>query len=133
MSGGSLGYFFGDLQSHVGDFEDKELDDLTEDLAELFHEREWFLSSDISEGEWNLARDNFKKKWFTNIGRQERIQKYLDAVKQEVMRSFGFGQYCGDCVNWIRCESPKKYGKCKLKNTCLIHEGENACEKFEGK
>ena len=53
MSGGSLNYFYSELEGHAGDFRDKELDDLVRDLAHLFHEREWFLSSDrwLSSGE----------------------------------------------------------------------------------
>ena len=43
MSGGSLDYFYTMLQDHVGDFGDKELDELVADLAELFHDREWYL------------------------------------------------------------------------------------------
>ena len=38
MSGGSLNYFYGQLEEHIGDFGDKELDELVKDLAELFHD-----------------------------------------------------------------------------------------------
>ena len=44
MSGGSLDYFYSQLNDHVGDFKDRELDELVSDLAELFHDREWYLS-----------------------------------------------------------------------------------------
>ena len=80
MSGGSLNYFYCQLQDHVGDFGDKELDELVKDLAELFHDREWYLSADYGEGSWNEARDAFKAKWFTDHGRQERIEKYLSDI-----------------------------------------------------
>lgn len=50
MSGGSLNYFYSQVEDHVGDFGDRELDDLVKDLAQLFHDREWFLSSDTNEG-----------------------------------------------------------------------------------
>ena len=36
MSGGSLNYFCYQLEEHIGDFGDKELDELVKDLAELF-------------------------------------------------------------------------------------------------
>lgn len=36
MSGGSLSYFYLQLQEHIGDFGDEELDDLVKDLADLF-------------------------------------------------------------------------------------------------
>ena len=84
MSGGSLDYFYCQLNDHIGDFKDKELDDLVADLADLFHDREWYLSSDIGEGEWNEARDKFKQKWFGEGARAERIEQYLDEVKSNI-------------------------------------------------
>ena len=89
MSGGSLDYFYNRLEEHIGDFNDKELDDLVKDLAKLFHDREWYLSSDIGEGQWNEARDKFKQKWFSEGAREERIEQYLEEVKQELLNSFG--------------------------------------------
>lgn len=89
MSGGSLDYFCYTLEDHVGDFGDKELDELVKDLAELFHDREWFLSGDTCEGEWNEARDKFKAKWFTKVGRAERIEKYLYEAVEEFKRICG--------------------------------------------
>lgn len=64
MSGGSLYYFYCDLEDHAGDFDDPELDDLVTDLAKLFHDREWYLSGDTSIKRWIESRDEFKKKWF---------------------------------------------------------------------
>ena len=76
MSGGSLDYFYNRLEEHVGDFNDKELDELVEDLAKLFHDREWYLSCDYGQGQWNESRDKFKEKWFSEGAREERINKY---------------------------------------------------------
>ena len=129
MSGGSLCYFFGDLLEHVGDFGDAELDGLVKDLANLFHDREWFLSGDTCEGEWNEARDSFKRKWFTEIGRQERIEEYLEKLRDDVMRSFGFGKHCGSCASWTP-GSVSKYGRCALHPSCLMHRGENSCKNY---
>lgn len=129
MSGGSLDYFYCQLNDHAGDFKDKELDELVSDLAQLFHDREWYLSSDIGKGAWNEARDNFKKKWFTEIGRQERIEKYLDDLKTEVLQSFGIAcKYCQDCKNWTK--ESENYGICSLVNGCRLHKCET-CEKWE--
>ena len=40
MSGGSLNYFYIELEEHAGDLGDKELNNLVMDLARLFHDRE---------------------------------------------------------------------------------------------
>lgn len=132
MSGGSLDYFYCMLQDHVGDFGDKELDELVKDLAELFHDREWYLSSDTGVGDWNDARDNFKKKWFTEHGRQERIEKYLAEFTDEIRQAFGISErYCKNCVHWKRSEKHDGlYGDCKFHPHCMMHRSES-CERFE--
>lgn len=133
MSGGSLDYFYCQLQEHVGDFKDKELDDLVNDLAALFHDREWYLSGDIGPGGWNEARDNFKKKWFSESAREERIEKYLDEVKAELLRSFGVQHnYCKDCRHWT--QQTENYGKCEFAVGYLNH-AYDACDrdKWENK
>lgn len=134
MSGGSLNYFYSSLEEHVGDFGDKELDDLVKDLATLFHDREWFLSADTNEGHWNDARDAFKAKWFTKVGRKERIEKYLDQMKEEVLRSLGLTDaYCRNCKHWKLSDNGSDdfpYGWCDITAGCMMHQSEN-CEKFE--
>ena len=133
MSGGSLDYFFSSLESHVGDFGDKELDELVKDLAQLFHDREWYLSGDTNRGYWVEARDNFKKTWFTEHGRQERIEAYLDAFRNEVLESFGMSdRYCKNCKHWKqdKREDYEMYGDCDLRKGCLWHRSES-CEKYE--
>lgn len=133
MSGGSLDYFYCQLQDHVGDFDDKELDELVKDLAELFHDREWYLSADTGIGSWNEARDTFKEKWFTKHGREERIEKYISEFAKEVRESFGMSdEYCKNCANWKREKDDDRYGRCKHNAHCLMHRSES-CEKFEGK
>ena len=131
MSGGSLNYFYCDLESHIGDFGDKELDDLVRDLAKLFHDREWYLSSDYGEGSWIEAREDFKAKWFGETSRQERIEKYLDEIKDEVMKQFGISEkYCMNCQNWTSEEKDGHlYGICKNTKGCLMHRYES-CDKF---
>lgn len=132
MSGGSLDYFYNSLEEHVGDFGDKELDELVKDLAELFHDREWYLSSDTGIGEWTESMDNFKAKWFTKSGRQKRIEKYLEDLKREVMASFGFEkEYCISCKHWRRWEKSDRYGACEFQD-CSMHRSE-WCKKWEKK
>ena len=132
MSGGSLNYFYATLEDHVGDFHDKELDDLVRDLAKLFHDREWYLSADVGLGTWREARDAFKKKWFTQHGKQERIEKYLAEISQEVRDSFGISEeYCQTCKHWTKIDD-SFYGKCDITKGCLMHRS-GRCEKHEQK
>lgn len=132
MSGGSLNYFYCDLEEHMGDLGDRELDDLVKDLATLFHDREWYLSGDTNEGTWNEARETFKGKWFTEHGRQERIETYLNAVREEVLKSLGLSKkYCKNCKHWTpEKDDDQRYGDCDITKGCLMHRGES-CEKFK--
>lgn len=130
MSGGSLNYFYSEMESHIGDFDDPELDDLVRDLAKLFHDREWYLSSDTSEGSWRDARDAFKQKWFKDGARQERVEKYLKDIRREVLDSFGLSkEYCRFCAYWTREKGGSEYGSCDYEQHCLMHQGER-CERF---
>ncbi len=129
MSGGSLNYFYCKLDDHVGDFGDKELDELVKDLADLFHDREWYLSGDYGSGTWKEARDEFKAKWFTKHGREQRIEKYLAEIRQEVRESFGMDdEQCKNCKHWT--QDSEYYGKCDLVEHCLLHRSDS-CEKYE--
>ena len=132
MSGGSLDYFYGMLENHVGDFGDRELDELVKDLAKLFHDREWYLSSDTCEGAWVDSRDAFKRKWFSQGSRKERIERYLDEIKTEVLSSFGLSdKYCKNCCHWTsEEEKDSPYGVCDITKHCLMHRSET-CERFE--
>lgn len=130
MSGGSLNYFYSQLEDHVGDFEDKELDELVKDLAELFHDREWYLSADTGIGSWREARDEFKQKWFSEHGRQERIENYLTELGDEVREMFGMSnKRCEKCKHWLMKEG-SKYGNCEFEQHCLMHRSEN-CKRWK--
>lgn len=131
MSGGSLNYFYSELESHIGDFGDKELDNLVADLADLFHAREWYLSSDTCEGNWVEKRDAFKEKWFSPNSRRERIDKILDDIRTEVLKSFGISdKYCKYCKYWTPEEKEgSPYGVCKVTKGCLMHRFE-CCDKY---
>ena len=134
MSGGSLDYFYSTLEGHVGDFGDRELDELVKDLANLFYEREWYLSGDTGEGRWTEAREAFKEKWFSKHGRQKRIEKYLDDIKSEVMEMLGTSdKRCKLCKHWTEeKEKDSPYGDCDITRGCLMHRSEH-CEKFENR
>lgn len=131
MSGGSLNYFYIGLEEHIGDFGDKELDDLVKDLSTLFYEREWYLSGDTNVGDWNEASDAFKKKWFTNEGRESRIKEYFDSCVNDMRRLVGIYNRCGKCSHWFPKEDKDGvYGRCDIESRCLMHRSENACENY---
>lgn len=131
MSGGSLNYFYCQLADHAEDFGDKELNELVADLAELFHDREWYLSCDTGLGDWEEARNKFKEKWFTKHGRQKRIDKYLAEMTEEIRRTFGMSKvYCENCKHWTRKD--KRYGDCEHEPRCLFQQHEY-CDKWEEK
>lgn len=132
MSGGSLNYFYAELQDHVGDFCDKELDELVADLAELFHAREWYLSDDTGEGDWNEARDAFKRKWFSEGARAERIERYLDQFADEIRKSFGISdRFCKTCKHWSPdTQYDGRYSHCEYREGVLMHRSDS-CDKWE--
>lgn len=133
MSGGSLNYFYSDLEEHVGDFGDKELDELVADLAKLFHDREWYLSGDTGVGNWNEARDTFKAKWFKEGARKERIEKYLSDYVEDIRQSLGISKkYCKTCKHWKQVSEEGIYGKCPFVIHCLTHRSES-CGRWEHK
>ncbi len=132
MSGGSLNYFYSTLEEHTNDFDDKELNYLVRDLAKLFYDREWYLSGDTCEGDWNEARDRFKAKWFTAHGREERIEQYLAELSEEVRKTFGMSRrYCRNCTHWEK-EKDGLYGECDIDKKCLMHRSES-CDLFDPK
>lgn len=133
MSGGSLNYFYCQLEDHIGDFGDRELDGLVHDLAELFHDRECYLSGDTGPGDWNEARDAFKAKWFTREGRKKRIDRYLTEAVEEMRKSIGISEkYCSTCRHYTPNGGESHYGKCEYVSGCLMHRSED-CEKWEKK
>lgn len=135
MSGGALDYFYCTLREHDKDFGDKELNELVSDLAELFHDREWLLSGDTGDGDWNEARDAFKEKWFTEHGRQERIEKYLLEFADEVREQFGMARnHCHNCKHWEKESKSERYGRCPFTRNYSHHRSEPCdCGKFEEK
>ena len=133
MSGGALNYFYYQLEEHSHDFDDdRELNDLVQDLAELFHAREWCLSGDTGEGEWREAKQKFKRKWFTAYGRRERIEQYFDQIKAEFSDMVGINddKVCQNCKHWT-AES-ERYGKCDIHDYDLNHRSDT-CEKWEAR
>ena len=132
MSGGSLNYFYASLEDHVGDFRDKELDDLVKDLADLFYALEWCESGDTCDGDYREAKDKFKAKWFGKGSRKKRIEKYLEEIKADVMAQFcEDDRKCMNCNHWKLHDKSEKYGDCDLQSGRSWHRSE-VCKMWDG-
>lgn len=92
MSGGSMDYICFKLMDAADYIQDKEVKDLTKDLAELLHDLEWYESGDYGRDAYERQLKRFKEKWFTD-SRNERLKKYLndslDGIKSEIENLLG--------------------------------------------
>lgn len=78
MSGGSFDYGYTTIKyDYAGFMQDREMDDLMEDIVEVMHDLEWWQSGDIGEKDYRETVKNFKKKWFKQSN-NERIKKYIN-------------------------------------------------------
>ena len=79
-----MNYIFCAIESELCDqMYDEELNDLIKDVAELAHDLEWWISSDIGKEEYLETVSRFKKKWFES-DRNERLKGYVDAKVEEL-------------------------------------------------
>ena len=84
MSGGSHNYICYRIEEDlVGQMEDKELDDLMRDIADLAHDLEWYHSADTSRDDYRESVRKFKDKWFKQ-SREERLKGYVDEAIDDV-------------------------------------------------
>ena len=131
MSGGSMNYFYDQLEEYASCLKDKELAELAEDMARLFHYREWYDSGDIGEGGLNRSVAEFKKKWFPEP-REERLERYIDEAVSDLKVSLGIGNFCKDCALFTP-QGDGYYGRCPHQTNALVHGFEKACGCFERK
>lgn len=131
MSGGSMNYFFVQLEEYAPYLKDKELVELAEDMARLFHDREWYDSGDIGEGGWNRSVAEFKKKWFTEP-REERLERYIDEAVSDLKVSLGIGNFCKDCALFTP-QDDGYYGRCPHQTNVLVHGYEKPCGLFDAR
>ena len=65
MSGGSFNYLYRQVATeYIGKMHDMELDDMMDDLAQLLHDLEWWISGDYGEEQYRDTVCAFKGKWF---------------------------------------------------------------------
>lgn len=85
MSGGCYEYFYIKLQDFENEMQDREMDDLIVDLAEVFHDLEWWQSGDSSEGVYREQVKKFKDKWLHQSA-ESRIANYIDEELEETRK-----------------------------------------------
>lgn len=125
-----FGYCDDDPNNIPNVFEDREISELVWDVFNLIHDYDWYASGDTGEGSWNKSVKDFKEKWFTEAGRLERVERYIDDNAKELKTIFGLNEeYCKDCSSFTEKEK-SDYGQCKHKKGCLNHKYERACDKF---
>lgn len=98
MSGGSHGYIYCKIEDELcGQMEDRELDDLIQDIADLAHDLEWYHSSDTCREDYLESVAKFKEKWFKS-SREERLKSYideaLDSMRAELFSLVGGDERC---------------------------------------
>lgn len=109
-------------------FHDREISEIVWDVFDLIHDFDWYVSGDTGEGQWNKAVHDFKEKWFTDTGRNERYDRYLEDILKEMRELLGIENlYCHNC-EVFEPESDSDYGNCKYHKNALRHKWERACK-----
>ena len=103
MSGGSHNYICYHIEDDLcGQMEDKELDDLMKDIAELAHDLEWYHSCDKDKEDYMKTVKNFKQKWFKECAKWIGTDiKFCSICGNEAYWDTDYGQqlfdYCPYC------------------------------------
>lgn len=92
MSGGSMDYLCYRVEEAANAMGDRELTELVKDVAQLLHDREWYLSGDYGDETWEKSAQKFKQKWFEQP-RKNRLKAFIeqifDEAKQECLHMIG--------------------------------------------
>ena len=83
MSGGYLDYICFKLEDITDRIDDREIKELTKDLADLLHDYEWWQSGDYGSDSYDKKLKEFKAKWFGD-NRNDRLKDYLSTALDEV-------------------------------------------------
>ena len=103
MSGGSMNYACYTIEEQARYLEDRELIDIAKDFAKLFHDAEWWHSSDIGEKDYRETVKWFKDKWLRNGKVDERLRGYIDQIFDEAKQ---------ECKLLVAGESNREVTKC---------------------
>lgn len=85
MSGGSMNYICYKVEEQANYMGDRELIELVKDVADLMHDREWYLSGDYGEDTWNKCARKFKEKWFKS-SREERLKEMIESIFEDARK-----------------------------------------------
>lgn len=98
MSGGHFNYtdsalkteIFGWTDRPTNVLEDRELSELTWDLLDVIHTYDWYVSGDTCKETYLKAKNEFKKKWFSNRGVNVRriVDEAVNELKAELYETF---------------------------------------------
>ena len=103
MSGGSMNYACYTIEEQARYLEDRELIDIAKDMAKLFHDAEWWHSSDIDEKDYRETVKWFKDKWLRNGNVDERLRGYIDQIFDDAKQ---------ECKLLVTGESDREVTKC---------------------
>jgi hypothetical protein len=103
MSGGSMNYACYTIEEQARYLEDRELIDIAKDMAKLFHDAEWWHSSDIDEKDYRETVKWFKDKWLRNGNVDERLRGYIDQIFDDAKQ---------ECNLLVTGESDREVTKC---------------------
>ena len=103
MSGGSMNYVCYTIEEQARYLEDRELIDIAKDMAKLFHDAEWWHSSDIDEKDYRETVKWFKDKWLRIGNVDERLRGYIDQIFDDAKQ---------ECKLLVTGESDREVTKC---------------------
>ena len=103
MSGGSMNYVCYTIEEQARYLEDRELIDIAKDMAKLFHDAEWWHSSDIDEKDYRETVKWFKDKWLRNGKIDERLRGYINQIFDDAKQ---------ECKLLVTGESDREVTKC---------------------
>lgn len=87
MSGGFYNYVCYKVREAADYTQDKEIRALINDLADLLHDEEWYMSGDTGREDYRKSLKEFKKKWLHQTD-NKKLKKYimeaLDQAKEEI-------------------------------------------------